>query len=209
MSQSATGSPFTSFAAASAEARALAANGESNVRVKRTEAGWVVLSGQDRSSGDPAAEPAAPPAPWRQFGEFWVGRHSYGLVVLPSERAASDGTLIVYFVADNRIGNCNEAIMRENCSSASVSAPEAEAAVERFRSLRQRELEEKNRRFLTLKGKSFSGFRPRSKQLSQRVTHCYNCRKHLDSTVDVECVACSWILCNCGACGCGFSLSAP
>jgi hypothetical protein len=26
----------------------------------------------------------------------------------------------------------------------------------------------------------------------------------LDNAVDVECVACDWIICVCGACGCGF-----
>src|SRR6185503_3324411 len=26
----------------------------------------------------------------------------------------------------------------------------------------------------------------------------------LDSTVDLQCYACNWILCRCGGCGCGF-----
>jgi hypothetical protein len=39
----------------------------------------------------------------------------------------------------------------------------------------------------------------------RRITHCYNCKSHLDNAVDVECSACGWIVCHCGACGCGYS----
>lgn len=37
-----------------------------------------------------------------------------------------------------------------------------------------------------------------------RVTHCYACKKPLDNSIDLECVACGWIICKCGACGCGW-----
>lgn len=36
-----------------------------------------------------------------------------------------------------------------------------------------------------------------------RVTHCYNCQKDLDNTIDIECNKCHWMVCSCGACGCG------
>jgi hypothetical protein len=39
----------------------------------------------------------------------------------------------------------------------------------------------------------------------RRVTHCYSCERRLDNAVDVECSACGWIVCHCGACGCGYS----
>lgn len=35
-----------------------------------------------------------------------------------------------------------------------------------------------------------------------RVTR--NCRGNLDNSVDLEGSACGWILCRCGACGCGY-----
>jgi hypothetical protein len=38
----------------------------------------------------------------------------------------------------------------------------------------------------------------------KRVTKCYSCGKPLDNSVELECVACNWILCKCGACGCGY-----
>ena len=39
----------------------------------------------------------------------------------------------------------------------------------------------------------------------RRVTHCYNCKRHLDNAFDVACAACGWIICACGACGCGYA----
>lgn len=39
----------------------------------------------------------------------------------------------------------------------------------------------------------------------RRVAHCYNCKRHIDNAADVECMACGWIVCKCGACGCGYS----
>jgi hypothetical protein len=38
---------------------------------------------------------------------------------------------------------------------------------------------------------------------TRRVTHCHKCKRHLDNAMDVECEACKWIICRCGACGCG------
>lgn len=38
---------------------------------------------------------------------------------------------------------------------------------------------------------------------NHRVTHCWRCKSHLDNEINVSCAACRWILCACGACGCG------
>ena len=38
-----------------------------------------------------------------------------------------------------------------------------------------------------------------------RTTHCWNCKGHLDNSSDLECSSCGWIICRCGACGCGYS----
>ena len=37
-----------------------------------------------------------------------------------------------------------------------------------------------------------------------RTTRCYACKCHLDSEVFLQCSACQWIICSCGACGCGY-----
>jgi hypothetical protein len=38
-----------------------------------------------------------------------------------------------------------------------------------------------------------------------RVTNCFSCKRLLDSKVFLECSACHWIICGCGACGCGYT----
>ena len=52
-------------------------------------------------------------------------------------------------------------------------------------------------------GVSNEGVRPSSHPRRHHV-QCYACHTGLDSAVDLECVRCGWILCNCGACGCGY-----
>lgn len=48
------------------------------------------------------------------------------------------------------------------------------------------------------------GTRPIGVQRYRRITHCYHCKSPLDNAMDAECVACGWIVCTCGACGCGY-----
>lgn len=40
-----------------------------------------------------------------------------------------------------------------------------------------------------------------------RQTHCFDCKKYLDSDLDIKCTQCGWLLCKCGACGCTYNLS--
>ena len=40
--------------------------------------------------------------------------------------------------------------------------------------------------------------------VNRRVTHCYKCKKDLDSVNFSICKKCKWIKCQCAACGCGF-----
>lgn len=57
--------------------------------------------------------------------------------------------------------------------------------------------------FLNRIGKNNLGLQKSTKK--HRVTHCYSCKKPLDNAIDLECVECEWIICKCGACGCGWS----
>ncbi len=75
-------------------------------------------------------------------------------------------------------------------------------AKERLASL---SLGERHRLRLEKLGKPYLGVQPATRARQHRVTHCYACKRSLDNTIDVECVACGWILCSCGACGCGYS----
>jgi hypothetical protein len=57
-------------------------------------------------------------------------------------------------------------------------------------------------------GLEYKGIRAVTRLRNRRITHCWACHDHLDNTVDVECVLCGWILCTCGACGCGYDRTA-
>jgi hypothetical protein len=37
-----------------------------------------------------------------------------------------------------------------------------------------------------------------------RATACWCCKAPLDSDDEMACVVCRWLLCECGACGCGY-----
>jgi hypothetical protein len=67
---------------------------------------------------------------------------------------------------------------------------------------RAAELAERHRRRQEMLGLPWRGLRA-SAGKDLRVTHCWACKSHLDNSVDVECITCGWILCLCGACGCG------
>jgi len=67
-----------------------------------------------------------------------------------------------------------------------------------------KEREERHREFLKARDILYQGVRESNKPRSQRVTHCWSCKCHLDNSINMECVACRWILCDCGACGCGY-----
>jgi|GEM_PF-3338561 len=63
--------------------------------------------------------------------------------------------------------------------------------------------EERHKERLERLGKEYLGVRQAKPNPSRRrVTHCWACKKTLDNSIDVECVSCNWILCQCGACGC-------
>lgn len=60
-----------------------------------------------------------------------------------------------------------------------------------------------NRAHLSRFGGSGSAYRQRADHLAERVTHCWACKQGLDSRQDLEHVHCGWLVCTCGACGCG------
>ncbi len=79
---------------------------------------------------------------------------------------------------------------------------EAEREAERVSKLTP---EERHKERLEKLGIEYRGVRPASKNTNRwRVTHCYACGIILDNQIDIECKTCNWILCECGACGCGY-----
>jgi len=64
------------------------------------------------------------------------------------------------------------------------------------------EIVEKHRTFLQELNIEYRGIIDGTK--IPRQTHCYICKSDLDSELFKECCTCSWIVCFCGACGCGY-----
>lgn len=61
----------------------------------------------------------------------------------------------------------------------------------------------KHRAHVSRVGVPYLGTR-RSTGKSIRKTHCWKCTIPIDNITFFECVSCGWIICDCGACGCGF-----
>ena len=40
--------------------------------------------------------------------------------------------------------------------------------------------------------------------ITKRITHCWGCKRNLDSVNYEICSKCKWIKCGCNACGCGW-----
>lgn len=57
--------------------------------------------------------------------------------------------------------------------------------------------------YLARHGKEYKGIRL-TEFGGRRVTHCYACQKNLDSSIHIQCESCNWLICYCGACGCGY-----
>ena len=68
---------------------------------------------------------------------------------------------------------------------------------------RRQEVIARHNAYIEEHGKRYMGVSETSKR-SHRVTHCYACKNHLDSELNIECQSCNWLICYCGACGCGY-----
>lgn len=58
--------------------------------------------------------------------------------------------------------------------------------------------------FLKNKGLPNKGVARSEPNKRHRITHCYSCKNSLDNEINSQCAACQWIICECGACGCGY-----
>ena len=57
------------------------------------------------------------------------------------------------------------------------------------------------KKFLSSRGLKEASLRRGDRR--HRIARCYNCTRKVDNEFDLECTACGWIVCDCGACGCG------
>ena len=60
-----------------------------------------------------------------------------------------------------------------------------------------------HKEFLAERDIPYVGIMLNTHRTTVREASCYDCSSVLDSSFDACCKACSWILCFCGACGCG------
>jgi hypothetical protein len=71
-------------------------------------------------------------------------------------------------------------------------------------------LPKRHREYLIGLSKPDEGLRAASLINPRRVNVCYQCGEPVDNGVDLECVACGWIVCHsCAACGCGHESRFP
>ena len=63
-------------------------------------------------------------------------------------------------------------------------------------------LEKQHKKYIESIGVRYSGVSVSSKNF--RSTHCYNCKAPLHANFHLECNACHWLICECGACGCDY-----
>lgn len=144
--------------------------------------------------------------PWFDSRKFWVGRHkTHGIIVFDREANDEGDSVTVFYFEEDRLAICKRHIMRQHSRSDGISDADARLALHAYRTYPDRQLAKRHREFLARLGRSAAEVRRRSSNSPQRATHCYACKAELDTTVDFECVACDWILCRCGACGCGYS----
>jgi len=86
-----------------------------------------------------------------------------------------------------------------------ISCRELKHKIEERHANKLKKIKEKHKQHLEISGLEYRGVKFNSKKIV-RTTHCYSCKEPLDSTIDLECNSCNWIICGCcGACGCGYS----
>lgn len=136
----------------------------------------------------------------RHSRRFWVGRHErLGLLVVPESELQGEAVdvLNVFVLSEQRVGAFKASTLRERIDKRSLGEEEAQKALDEYIAFN-------HSTYLRQAGRPLSPLRV-AKRSRGRVTHCYRCSAHLDSDAHLECSACGWLVCTCGACGCGYS----
>jgi hypothetical protein len=112
--------------------------------------------------------------------EVWAGVHPKMGVLIYDPRAqvaVPDDKVRLYVCSERRTATFLKTIVRDRLAqgaSASENVEMLQGAVEVYSALRG------------------------------RFTHCYSCKRNLNSIEFQLCDACGWIRCECGACGCDY-----
>lgn len=70
--------------------------------------------------------------------------------------------------------------------------------------LQKKDAEGRHIEYIKSLGARYMGTSPISMTKKHRAARCYECRESLDNFIHFECNRCQWIVCKCGACGCGY-----
>ncbi|WP_422842981.1 hypothetical protein [Acidovorax sp. M2(2025)] len=133
----------------------------------------------------------------RQEGTVWLDEESRYYATRNTKEVQEKAQKQVERERDAQLKQAREHFaIAESARLAAVQAEARETLVERHQTA------------LEASGRKYLGVRASSAPRGRRITHCYACKQHLDNTIDIECVACGWILCLCSACGCGYQREA-
>jgi len=145
---------------------------------------------------------------------FWLAHHSkLGLVLLDesNQDGVAEGRLRAYLFESNATEEFDRSEFR-SALAGEVTDAEFVAIANRYNQFKatvelpiKAPVDVAHRNFLRKRGLPEQPLRARRLENRSRATHCYSCRTGLDNSIDVECSKCGWILCACGACGCGWS----
>ncbi|WP_133300540.1 hypothetical protein [Seongchinamella sediminis] len=147
---------------------------------------------------------------WFDKGKLWLGRHKVLDVFVVIEKSEverkADYNIDAFYLDDLEFQKCKRDFLRDRIVSVARSEiPEnLDTFTKEYWRKKHQAIEANHSAHLKKLGLASTGTRPRSKQHPIRVTHCWSCTRDLDSTIDLECCSCGWILCRCGACGCGY-----
>lgn len=144
---------------------------------------------------------------------FWLARHSQlGVVLLDesNQHGVVEGRLRAYVLASDAIEEFDRSEFRSALTGEVTDAEFVEIA-NRYNQFKtavnlplKAPVDVAHRNFLRKRGLPEQQLRARQSAKRSRATHCYSCRTKLDNSIDVECSQCGWIICVCGACGCGW-----
>src|SRR6185437_3841758 len=146
----------------------------------------------------------------KSSSEIWVCKSEEDVLVYdPSVQTERPEYIQLWNVATSTFSRYRVAVFRGWIEKADgPTKAKARAAYETWAAAnRQKEREAlilRHEQFLAERGLQNRGVRGATRTTEHRTTHCYACKTPLDSWVDTECVSCSWIICSCGACGCGY-----
>lgn len=144
--------------------------------------------------------------PWSENGDVWVGRHkSKGLIAVSKLHLDSCPHMINIYIADeDRVVDWSRDHLRESCRGVGVSRKSMEYVVQKYMAHPFRAEEGRHQVRLAKMGFEYKGITFSGKG-SYHKSVCWSCRNRVAADNSLICMACHWVICSCGSCGCGFS----